>query len=656
GRAFYFGSGETKDSAIENFTIKNGSPDYGAAIFCWSSSPTIQNCAFSGNSADCGGAIGCDNSSPRITNCTFSGNSADDYGGAIFCWSSSPTIQNCAFSGNIAHGWGGAIFCHSSSPTITNCTFSGNIADDCGGAIFCCNSSSPTLNNSILWSNTASSSGNEIYISDSGSSCTLNYCCVAHGAGDYGGGGTIDDSNNCIHSDPKIACVEAGMLRLKHDSPCIDAGDNSLVPASVTTDIMGCQRIVGSAVDIGAYEVQGIIYVDGVGGDDANTGVDWGNALKTIGAGLNAADDGWIVVVADATYNETDFDFNGKKIYLKGVDYYSGGLTRPVIDCGGGGRAFYFGSGETADSVIHNFIIRNGKVEDAGGGAILCENNSSPTIKNCVFENNKAVDTNGSWDYERGGAIYCSSSSPTITNCTFSGNRADYGGAIYCYSSSPTITNCTFSGNKGYGGAIYCYSSSPSVTNCTFSGNSAEYGGAIYCRTSSPTITNCTFSGNSASDDGGAICCNQSSPTITNCTFSGNSASDDGGALRCYSSRPTLNNCILWGNSAVGAGDEIYVANIRSLVKLNYCCVDNTGYGGYPARIRENNCIHDDPQFVDPANSDYHLKDTSPCIDAGDNSLVPSGVDEDLDGNERIVDGDNDGTATVDIGAYEKQP
>jgi len=58
---------------------------------------------------------------------------------------------------------------------------------------------------------------------------------------------------------------------------------------------------------------------------------------------------------------------------------------------------------------------------------------------------------------------------------------------------------------------------------------------------------------------------------------------------------------------------------------------------------------------VDLANGDYHLKDTSPCIDAGDNSLVPSGVTTDLDGNPRIVDGNNDGKPVVDIGAYEKQ-
>jgi fibro-slime domain-containing protein/RHS repeat-associated protein len=55
---------------------------------------------------------------------------------------------------------------------------------------------------------------------------------------------------------------------------------------------------------------------------------------------------------------------------------------------------------------------------------------------------------------------------------------------------------------------------------------------------------------------------------------------------------------------------------------------------------------------------DYRLREGSPCIDAGDNSVMPSSVRTDLDGYCRFVDDPNtepNGTATVDMGAYEYQ-
>ncbi|RKY10906.1 MAG: hypothetical protein DRP82_08065, partial [Planctomycetota bacterium] len=795
GRAFYFGSGETKDSVVDNFIIQNGRArdSYGGAVVCKSSSPTIRNCVFENNRAvdtgggilqEDGGAIYCDSCSPSISNCVFIGNSAVRHGGAIRCFVSSPSITNCIFSGNTTTYNGGAIDCEYSNPRVVNCTFSRNSAGDHGGAI-ACYYSNPTLNNSILWFNTAGT-GNEVYVSTS-SSCALNYCCV-DGTGYGGQTGNITE-NNCIHSDPQFVLAANDDYHLKPTSPCIDAGDNSLVPSGVNNDLEGNQRIVDGdndgtpVVDIGAYEYQmqitttrlpdavegvaysytvqatggnvsnyswsisgqpswlsinaatgelsgtppagsagtytftievtdgqrtaskrfvlvvkllsadfeasptqgkapltvnfidksrgnitqwqwdfdndgtvdstqqnptytysdpgwytvkltvtssrgsdscvkemyilvvrsGVYYVDGVNGDDANGGSSWSDAFATIGKALSVAGDYDLVLVADATYNETDLNFNGKKIYLKGVDHNTAG-ARPVIDCNGNGGAFVFDSGETKDSVVDNFFIKGGKADN--GGAIYCANSSSPTVTNCKFSSNSA-------NYY-GGAIYCEFGNPTITGCTFNINNAKWdGGAICCYSSSPTIANCTFSGNSasGSGGAISCTDSSPSIINCAFNFNSAsDAGGAVYCYDSSGlTLTNCEFGGNSAGDDGGAICCDDSAPTLTNCTFSGNNAGKCGGVIFCEnSSSATLNNCILWGDSASTDGDEIYIYDSGSSCTLNHCCVDNAGYGGQTGNIVESNCIHSDPQFVDAANGDYHLKDTSPCIDAGD--------------------------------------
>ena len=72
-----------------------------------------------------------------------------------------------------------------------------------------------------------------------------------------------------------------------------------------------------------------------------------------------------------------------------------------------------------------------------------------------------------------------------------------------------------------------------------------------------------------------------------------------------------------------------------------------------------------DPCFVEPGywdvnnvwvEGDYHLLDGSPCIDAGDPNYVAGPNETDLDGNPRVVDGDNDGNSVVDMGAYERIP
>jgi len=60
-----------------------------------------------------------------------------------------------------------------------------------------------------------------------------------------------------------------------------------------------------------------------------------------------------------------------------------------------------------------------------------------------------------------------------------------------------------------------------------------------------------------------------------------------------------------------------------------------------------------DPAFRDVDALDVRLLPTSPAIDAGDNAAVPAVVAIDHAESDRTVDGDGDGIATVDLGAFE---
>ncbi|MCK9462006.1 MAG: DUF1565 domain-containing protein [Proteobacteria bacterium] len=200
------------------------------------------------------------------------------------------------------------------------------------------------------------------------------------------------------------------------------------------------------------------------------------------------------------------------------------------------------------------------------------------------------------------------------------------------------------------GGGMYNYESSPTVTNCTFSDNTADSGGGMYNDGSSPTVTGCTFSFNQSALGGGMSNGGGSSPAVTNCAFSSNSAGLYGGGMTHHNSSPTVTNCIMWGDTG-----ESGVSEIRGLGESIDVEVDVT-YSNIQGGYAGTGNIDADPLFIDAESGDLHLQSTSPCIDTGSNDAVPDDVTTDLDGNPRIVDGDSDSTATVDMGAYEVQP
>jgi hypothetical protein len=342
----------------------------------------------------------------------------------------------------------------------------------------------------------------------------------------------------------------------------------------------------------------------------------------------------------------TNCTFGGNTAY-RGGGMYNRESSPTVTNCtftgntawDGGGMCNWYGS----NPIVTNCTFGGNSADDDGGG--MCNVfDSSPIVDSCAFTDNLAGSS-----YNGGGGMYNHYSDPMVTNCTFGDNSAYRSGGGMCNDdSSPIVTNCTFGGNTAWdgGGMENWKYSSPTVTNCTFSGNSADgYGGGMYnYYFSSPTVTNCTFGGNLADYGGGMCNWSYSSPTVTNCIFTGNSANYGGGMGNYYYSSPTVTNCIIWGNTASYGSNEIFGS-----ASVSYSCVraGHTGTGNIDAN----------PFFVNAADGDYHLLADSPCIDTGDpNYILDPNYPADLDGNPRIVDGDYDGIAVVDMGAFEVQP
>jgi parallel beta-helix repeat protein len=250
---------------LQDLALTNGKADSGSAIYADLQSVTLRRCTISNCTAtNSGGAIYLSSSSLILENCTLAGNTASSNsgaGGAIYFVGDIQTLTstNSTFSGNSAASDGGAMKLFGGTVAIQNCTLTANTAGGAGGGIARDGNGGALSLTSTIVAGNVSGPAPDLYFYSSGSVGGNNNLIGVADVGNY----TLTGTNNQTGTTAKPLDAKLSPLAnnggptqthaLMPVSPAIDEGSN---PSSIPTDQRGNTRVIGTAADIGAYEVQ----------------------------------------------------------------------------------------------------------------------------------------------------------------------------------------------------------------------------------------------------------------------------------------------------------------------------------------------------------------------------------------------------------------
>lgn len=315
-------------------------------------------------------------------------------------------------------------------------------------------------------------------------------------------------------------------------------------------------------------------------------------------------------------------------LFNRNVTYYIGSAA--TGGGGAGGGMYYDGEGSTL-TMAHVEFREN---ESWGAAGIYLGENLTAHISKSVFDKNNA--RNWIVPYYQGGgggAAIRPGSTVRFNRCRFTQNEGTYGGGLMASdNTSVQINQTVFWENIAWSEQVNNYGG----------------GGAMYIRDADVRIINSTIANNRAID---------AANTITG---------DYGRPGGIYSGTSyQIENSIIYGNTWQG-GSYVDPVNIGEqqimtggFLTVRTSDIQGINYLGYTGGAN----INADPTFVDSTIGNLNLSAGSPGIDAGSNyvdyeplepgfQLLP---ETDADGNPRIVDGNGDDDAIVDMGAFEYQ-
>jgi len=299
-------------------------------------------------------------------------------------------------------------------------------------------------------------------------------------------------------------------------------------------------------------------------------------------------------------------------------------------------------------SVVRSVIA--GNQAGASGGGVLAI--GATVIEDSRLADNKATGGDG-------GAVHAAARL-AVAGATLVGNTAGgAGGGLHAAAGAyVTLRETTLQGNRAAagGGASTVASARLEVERSLFVDNDANNGAGARNR-GMAEFTNVTFSANRAATRGGGVLAEDGTLTLRNVTLTENRAGDSGGGVARTGGQLALGATLVARNVDLSPVPSLQPDCSGTVSSAgNNLVGDGTGCTGLdPAK---NDLVGTDTAPIDPllgpladngGRTDTHaLLAGSPAIDAG--AGCPN---HDQRGAARPVDGDGDGKAVCDIGAFE---
>ena len=193
---------------------------------------TLRHCTLAENVCDGeGGGLYLSGATALIEACTFSGNETERYGGGLRAYDADVSVRNSLISCNLAGYYGGGLYFGECAANIAGSTVVDNEADTddgYGGGLYTgYDDAAPVVTSCVFWGNRDSQGGWE-YSQIEGQNPDIDYSCVEHWSGSWGGVGNSGSDPQFVDRDGPDNDRDTWAdndYHLTATSPCVDAGD-----------------------------------------------------------------------------------------------------------------------------------------------------------------------------------------------------------------------------------------------------------------------------------------------------------------------------------------------------------------------------------------------------------------------------------------------